>query len=380
MTKLIVLTLWLALLGGTQSPAPAYDIVVYGGTSAAISAAVQSSRMGKSVVVVSPDRHLGGLSSGGLGWTDSGRKDAIGGLAREFYRRIKARYDRPEAWVHQKPEEYRLYRRDEDAIWAFEPRVAERAFEALAAEHKIPVRRDEWLDREHGVEKRGTRLVAIRTLKGKTYRGRVFIDATYEGDLMAAAGVSYTVGREPNARYGETLNGIQARRATSHQFDRPVDPYVVPGDPSSGLLPRIHPGPPGEDGQGDRRLQAYCFRLCLTDAPENRVAFEKPPGYDPKQYELLGRYLRAGWEEVFRKFDPVPNRKTDTNNHGAFSTDNIGMNYDYPEATYDRRREIIREHELYQKGLLYYLADDPGVPEPVLAKMARWGLARDEFA
>lgn len=372
--------LLLAALAPTVAPAgDATDVVIYGGTSAAISAAVQAARMGKTVVVVSPDTHLGGLSSGGLGWTDSGRKEAIGGISREFYRRIKAHYDRPDAWTVQKPEQYRLYHRDEDAIWAFEPHVAERVFEALVAEFKVAVQRNEWLDREHGIEKDGTRIVAIRTLGGKTYRGRVFIDATYEGDLMAAAGVAYTVGREPNARYGETLNGVQTRHAVSHQFEKPVDPYVVPGDRSSGLLPRIHPGPPGRDGEGDRRVQAYCYRMCLTDAPENRIAFQAPPGYDPKQYELLGRYLRTGWDGVFKKFDPVPNRKTDTNNHGAFSTDNIGMSDDYPEASYARRREILQEHETYQKGLMYYLANDPGVPEPIRKAMSRWSLPRDEF-
>jgi len=356
-----------------------YDVVVYGGTSAAVSAAVQTVRMGKSVIVVSPDVHLGGLSSGGLGWTDSGRKEAVGGLAREFYQRIKKHYDRPEAWIHQKPEDYRLYRPDDDAMWVFEPHVAERTFEQWIAEHRVPVVRDAWLDRSAGVGKEGTRITSITALSGETYRGRVFIDATYEGDLMAAAGVSYTVGRESNAQYGETLNGVQTRNAVYHQFENPVDPYVVPGDPSSGLLPRIHAGPPGEEGQGDHRVQAYCFRMCLTTVPENRVPFAKPEGYDPMQYELLGRYLETGWRAITRKFDPAPNAKTDTNNHGAFSTDNIGMNYDYPEASYERRREIIREHELYQKGLMYFLAYDPRVPDDVREELSRWGLAKDEF-
>jgi hypothetical protein len=371
-----------ACLGAGPASEPdqaGYDVVVYGGTSAGIAAGVQVARMGRTVVVVSPDRHLGGLTSAGLGWTDSGRKEAIGGLAREFYRRVKAHYDRPDAWHQQRPQDYRLYRRDDDAIWAFEPHVAERVFEELVASAKLRVDRDEWLDRTSGVEKQGNRIVSIRTLSGKVYRGRVFIDATYEGDLMAAAGVSYAVGREPNARYNETLNGVQTRRAVSHQFERPVDPYVVAGDPKSGLLPRIHAGPPGVDGEGDRRIQAYCFRMCLTDDPDNRVPFPKPEGYDPLQYELLGRYLRAGWGGVFKKFDPLPNRKTDTNNHGAFSTDDIGSNYDYPDASYERRREIVREHEVYQKGLMYYLANDLGVPEPIRSEAARWGLARDEF-
>jgi len=357
-----------------------YDVVVYGGTSAGISAGVQATRMNKSVVVVAPEVHLGGLTSGGLGWTDSGRKEAVGGMAIEYYRRVKKHYDKPDAWRQQKPEQYRLYHEKDEAIWAFEPHVAERVFEELVTEYKIPVHRNEWLDRSKGgVTKEAGKIVSFRTLSGKTYRGRVFIDATYEGDLMAAAGVTYTVGREANSQYGETLNGVQTKRAVSHQFEKPVDPYVVPGDPKSGLLPRIHAGSPGQDGEADKRLQAYCFRVCLTTAEDNRVPFEKPPGYDPKQYELLGRYLRDGWRGVFRKFDMIPNLKTDTNNHGAFSTDNIGMNYDYPDASYERRKEIIKEHEVYQKGLFYYIANDPSLPEDIRRDMSRWGLARDEF-
>ncbi|MFO0951940.1 MAG: FAD-dependent oxidoreductase [Isosphaeraceae bacterium] len=363
---------------GLAEPA-SFDVVVYGGTSAGVAAALQSSRMGKSVVLVAPETHLGGLTTNGLGWTDSGDKAAVGGLARELYRRIKARYDRPEAWRQQKPEQYRLYRRDDDAMWAFEPHVAEEEIEKLLAESKAQVVRNAWLDRAGGVAREGKRIVSIRTLDGRTFAGKMFIDATYEGDLMAAAGVSYTLGREPNRQYNETLNGVQTRRAVSHQFENPVDPYVVPGDPKSGLLPKIQAGPPGTDGEGDKRIQAYCYRVCLTDDPSNRVPFPKPEGYDPRQYELLGRYLRTGWAGVFNKFDPVPNRKTDTNNHGGFSTDNIGKSYDYPEASYERRREIEREHELYEKGFFYYVANDPGVPEPVRSRMARWGLAKDEF-
>jgi len=370
---------WLAVIGFASAGDETFDLVIYGGTSAAVSAAVQAKQMGKSVVVVSPDKHLGGLSSGGLGWTDSGRKEVIGGLSREFYRRVKKHYDRPEAWVYQKPAEYSRYRADDDAMWVFEPHVAEAVFDAWVTEHRIPVVRQAMLDRAKGVERKGDRIASITTLDGKTYRGRMFLDATYEGDLMAAAGVSYTVGREANAKYGETLNGVQTAHARSHQFESPVDPYVKPGDRSSGLLPRIHPGPPGEEGAGDHRVQAYCFRMCLTTVPENRVPFAPPEGYDPKQYELLARYLQTGWSGVFKKFDPAPNGKTDTNNHGAFSTDNIGFNYDYPEASYQRRREIICEHEVYQKGLMYFLANDPKSPEKIRAEMSRWGLAKDEF-
>ncbi len=369
----------LAVAAPAAEPPRSADVVVYGGTSAAITAALQAKAMGKSVIIVSPDTHVGGLSSGGLGWTDSGKKEVIGGLAREFYRRLKRHYDRPEAWVHQKPEDYKLYRPQDDAIWVFEPKVAEATFEAWLRECEIPIVRDAWLDRAAGVAKDGERIVSITTLDGQTFAGRMFIDATYEGDLMAAAGVSFATGREANATYGETLNGVQTKRAKSHQFTNKISPYVVPDDPSSGLLPRIHDGSPGEEGAGDHRIQAYNFRLCMTDVSANRVPFPKPATYDPLQYELLLRDLQAGSRHIFGKFDPAPNGKTDTNNHGSFSTDNIGMNYDYPEASYERRRAIIAEHAAYQQGYFWFLTHDPRVPEDVRAKMGQWGLAKDEF-
>ncbi len=374
-----------AIISSTQctifpnSTSEIYDIVVYGGTSAGVTAAVQAKRMGKTVVIVCPDKHLGGLTSGGLGWTDSGRKEAVGGISREFYQRMKKHYDKSDAWVYQKPEKYSRYRPNDDAMWVFEPHVAEQGFKELVAEYKIPVYRNEWLKRRGGVKKNGSRIISITMLDGKTYRGRMFIDATYEGDLMATAGVMYHVGREGNDVYGETLNGVQTRNATSHQFEKPVDSYVKPGDPDSGLLPLIHSGNPGKEGMGDSRIQAYNFRMCLTKVTENRMLFPKPDNYDPMQYELLARYLDKGWRAIFAKFDPAPNRKTDTNNHGAFSTDNIGMNYDYPEATYKRRREIIKEHEDYQKGLMWFLAYDRRVPMEVREKTSQWGLAKDEF-
>ncbi|MDX1564299.1 MAG: FAD-dependent oxidoreductase [Phycisphaeraceae bacterium] len=356
-----------------------WDVVIYGGTSAAVIAAVQVKKMDKTVVVVSPDKHLGGLSAGGLGWTDSGKKAAIGGLSRNFYQRIKKHYDDPKAWRQQKPSQYKRYRPNDDAMWVFEPHVAEKVFENLVAEYKIPVHRDQWLDRKKGVKKQGARIVSITTLGGKTYAGTMFIDGTYEGDLMAAAGVDFHVGREANSVYGETLNGVQTRRARSHQFRKKISPYWEPGNPQSGLLPRIQEGGPGEEGSGDHRVQAYNFRVCMTNAPSNRVPFPKPDGYDVKQYELLLRTLKAGSRHVFGKFDPAPNRKTDTNNHGSFSTDNIGMNYDYPTASYERRREIIKEHETYQKGYHYFLANDPRVPESIRKRYSQWGLPKDEF-
>jgi hypothetical protein len=356
------------------------DIVVYGGTSAGVVAAVQAVRMGKSVVLVCPEKHLGGLTSGGLGWTDSGRKEVIGGIAREFYQSVKEHYDRPESWAYEKPEDCRKYRPEDDAMWVFEPHLAEEIFERLIAEHDVPVHRDEWLDRENGVSRNGARIAAITTLSGATYEGKAFVDATYEGDLMAAAGVSYHVGREPNSQYGETLNGVQKdRNVKKHRFREPVSPYVRPDDPTSGLVPRVHGEHPGEEGEGDRRLQAYCYRMCMTDEPENRVPFPKPSDYDETQYELLFRHFEAGDMMLPLKIDMMVNRKTDTNNQGAFSTDNIGMNYDYPEATYARRREILEEHQTYQKGLMWTLANHPRTPGEIRRKMAPWGLAKDEF-
>ena len=363
----------------TQAAQQTYDLVVYGGTSAGVIAALQAQRMGKRAIIVCPDAHLGGLSAGGLGWTDSGNKQVIGGLARSFYQRLKRHYDQPGAWRQQEAKDYSRYRADADAIWVFEPHVAEQAFDELTAEAGIPVVRAGWLDRAGGVLVRDGVIRSIRTLDGAVYRGRMFIDATYEGDLLAAAGVSFHVGRESNALYGETLNGVQAERAVSHQFAGKVDPYVVPGDPGSGLLPRIQSGSPGEEGSGDHRVQAYTYRLCMTDAQDNRVAFTQPEGYDAGQYELLLRTLLAGSRHIFGKFDPAPNRKTDTNNHGSFSTDNIGRNYDYPTASYERRRGILAEHELYQRGYFYFLCNDPRVPEDVRQRMQRWGLAKDEF-
>jgi len=388
----------LAILCTTHVRAADHDIVVYGGTAAAVIAAVQAKRMGKSVVIVSPDKHLGGLSSGGLGFTDTGNKAVIGGLSREFYHRIWMHYNEAAAWKWQKKEEYGGKGQGTPAVdgenrtmWIFEPSAAEKVFDGYIKELAIPVQRDEWLDRAKGVKKDGDRITSITTLSGKTYAGKMFIDATYEGDLLAAAGVDYHVGREANRVYGEEWNGSQIGVLHHRHHFGPykgkdgegaglnISPYVVPGDPKSGLIPRVSAAKPAAKGEGDKGVQAYCFRMCLTNVPGNRIPFAKPEGYDPKQYELLVRVFAAGWRETFGKFDPIPNHKTDTNNHGPFSTDNIGMNWDYPEASYQRRREIIKEHETYQKGWLYFIANDPRVPPDVQKEMQKWGLPKDEY-
>ena len=381
------------LLGGCfllRGFAAEYDVVVYGGTSAGVIAAVQAKKMGKSVVIVCPDKHLGGLSSGGLGFSDTGNKAVIGGLSREFYHRVWKYYDASSAWKWQKKEEYGNKGQgtpaidgDQRTMWIFEPHVAEQVFEDFVKENGIAVQRDEWLHRKSGVQKNASRITTITMLSGKTYAGKMFIDATYEGDLMAAAGVDYHVGRESQSVYGEQWNGVQTGILHHcHHFGavkEKISPYVVPNDPKSGILPRISKDPPGEYGQGDKRVQAYCYRMCLSNHPDNRVPFTKPDGYDPRQYELLARIFAAGWRETFEKFDPIPNRKTDTNNHGPMSTDNIGMSYDYPEASYEGRREILQEHARYQQGWLYFIANDPRVPADVQKEMQTWGLAKDEF-
>lgn len=386
---ILVVLFCLADRSTTQSPlVRKADVIIYGGNSAAVIAAVQVKKMGKSVIVVSPDRHLGGLSSGGLGFTDTGNKEVIGGLSREFYQRLYQYYQDSSAWKWQKKEEYGNKGQGTPALdganrtmWIFEPHAAEQVFEDLVKEYKLEIYRNEWLDRTaKGVIKKSGGIRSIRTLSGTRYQGSMFIDATYEGDLMAAAGIGYHVGREDNNLYGETWNGVQAGVFQhGHHFKSRISPYKIPNDSLSGLLPEISSEPIAPNGSGDHKIQAYCFRMCLSNHPDNRLPFPKPEGYDSSRYELLARVFASGWRETFDKFDAIPNRKTDTNNHGPFSTDYIGKNYDYPEASYDRRKLIIKEHELYQKGLMYFLQNDHRVPEDVREKMKEWGLPKDEF-
>lgn len=367
-----------------------YDVVIYGGTSAGIAAAVQVKRMGGSVVVLEPSRRIGGLTTGGLGQTDIGNKAAIGGIARDFYERVHKYYQQPKHWKWQRREEYQDSGQsrtgaEEQAMWTFEPSAALAIMQGMVDEYDVPVLLEQRLVRTNGVsgmngvQLDGKKIVSITLDNGNTYRGRVFIDATYEGDLMATAGVTYTVGRESNATYSETLNGVETRYAQSHQFVPGVDPYVVPGDVSSGLLPGIDSEGPGEEGSGDHRVQAYCYRMCLTDEPQNRIPFAKPAGYDPLVYELLLRNFDAGEKGLPMINSSMPNRKTDTNNRTGFSTDFIGQNYDYAEASYAEREEIRERHRTYQQGLMWTLANHARVPEHIRSEIARWGTCRDEF-
>ncbi len=396
----MILVLWLCLAGCQKSQGPGmvneFDVVIYGGTSAGVAAALQVSRMGKSVVLIEPSSRIGGLTTGGLGQTDIGNKQAIGGIAREFYRNIKAYYEKPENWKWQEAGEYRdggqtRTLEGEDAMWTFEPSAALKVYQNMIVEENINLVYQQRINRETGVKKEDGRILSITMESGEKYTGRIFIDATYEGDLMATAGISYTTGRESNDLYGENLNGVQAndtsftltgtlsRNGIHHNFVDGVDPYIVRGDRNSGVLPFIDTAGPGEAGEGDHRIQAYCFRMCLTDHPDNRIPFEKPGNYDELDYELLLRNYEAGENGFPWINSKMPNRKTDTNNRTGFSTDFIGQNYAYPEASYEEREDIREAHRNYQKGLMWTLAYHPRMPKHIREEVSRWGTSKDEF-
>jgi hypothetical protein len=403
------LTIIVALLSGCKydDDQNSVDVIIYGGTSAGISAAIQTARLGKSVVLIEPTNRLGGLTTGGLGQTDIGNKQVIGGIAREFYRNIKKHYDDSTSWVWQSRSEYKdggqtrsaIY---EDAMWTFEPSAALKVFNEMIKNPDIRIVYNQRLNRSTGVEKVVNSIISISMESGEKYYGKMFIDASYEGDLMAAAGISYTVGRESNSQYGESLNGVQANKygktlketishnSVYHNFIDGVDPYTVKGDPASGLLPFIYEGGPGIEGKEDKGIQAYCFRMTLTDHYENRIPFKKPDNYNELDYELLFRNYEAAdgpIEEMYSYGDPLvpwinssmPNRKTDTNNQKGFSTDFIGQNWDYPEASYEEREKIVDRHRQYQQGLMWTLAYHPRIPEKVREKVSQWGTCEDEY-
>jgi len=368
------------------------DVIVYGGTSAGVMAAVRVAREGRSVVLIVPDGHIGGTTTGGLGQTDIG--GGMSGMANEFYQRVHKHYDKPDAWNRETRDDYfnadwydrwnlegrpwsRRWR--DGAALTFEPSVTAHVMREMLTEVRVPIVSDERLNRSDGVRAQEKRITAIAMESGRVFEGKVFIDATYEGDLMAAAGVTYFVGREANSVYGETMNGVQTQRATEHQLPSGIDPYLIPGDAESGLLPGIDPSGPGAEGSGDHRVQAYNIRITMTDVPENRVPFTKPESYNETEYELLFRAFEAGLDGVPLHGARMPNRKTDTNNGRGFSTDFIGRNYDYPDADYARRAAIVAEHRTYIQGLLWTLSEHPRVPAAIRAQLDGWGYARDEF-
>ena len=379
---------WAFFCSSNSSAAPApearrVDVCVYGGTSAGVIASIAAKKQGKSVLLIEPGRHLGGMSSGGLGWTDFGNKAVIGGLSLDFYKRVGKAYDKS------------------DAVWTFEPHVAEDAFKQLVAQNDVEVLFEH---RITAAEKSGQRIAHVTlehappqpsgapapaALPGSVPVGveaKVFLDCSYEGDLLARAGVAFHVGRESVDTYGEPLNGIRAN-TPKHQFLGPVDPYVVPGDPKSGLLPLIQEGDGGKPGAGDRRVQTYNFRLCFTKEESNKIPIEAPANYDPRRYELLARHIESlvkvgklpRVHGHLMKMDMVTPKKTDINNDGAVSTDYIGMNYAYPDGDYATRGRIWDEHLRYIQGLIYFIKTDPRVPGHIRSDMAAWGLCRDEF-
>lgn len=340
------------------------DVCVYGGTSSGVIAAYAVAKQGKKVLLVEPAYRLGGLSSGGLGMTDIGNKQVVKGLSLDFYRRVGQHYGALEQWI-------------------FEPSVAESIFKGYIERGQVEVL---YGHRILEATKQDTQLTSIKLENVEKFCGRatvkakVYIDCSYEGDLMARSGVSYTVGRESNSQYNENWNGVQMRQY--HQFPDGVDPYVVEGDPESGLLWGISPEPLAEQGSGDSKVQAYNYRMCLTDVKENAIPITRPDDYDSTKYELLLRLIKAKGDNSIHSylhFSHMPNRKTDINNNGGFSSDMIGMNHNYPEASYKEREKIIEAHRSYTFGLLWFLGHDERVPEKIRNEMLRWGLPKDEY-
>ena len=374
------------------------DIVVYGDGSGGVTAAVQGARMGKSVILVSNYHgHLGGLTSSGLGWTDIGNRAILGGLSREFYGRVYRHYQNESAWVHQKRDQYPKKGQGAPTFdpltklaSAFEPKVAEQVFKEMTMEAGVKIIQGR-IDQSNGVSLNGTSISHLRLDDGRVIGGKMFIDASYEGDLMAAAGVSFRTGRESNKEFGETHNGYTGTRH-GNQVEVQIDPYLTPADSTSGLIRGItNPAPNASKtviGAGDHRFQAYCYRLCLTDAPENRILITKPKGYDEADFEIVLRAVEAGKKNRFFKTSPMPNRKTDSNNVSGISMDYVGKNYGTDEngkpwnwATlkHKQRDVLANEHIYWQLGLIWTIQNHPRVPEEIRKAWSQWGLCKDEF-
>ncbi|MFN7996015.1 MAG: FAD-dependent oxidoreductase [Bryobacteraceae bacterium] len=345
-----------------------FDVVVYGGTAGGVIAAVSAAREGLRVALLEPGTHLGGMVSGGLSRTDYGKKEVIGGYALEFYLRAGRQYD--------------MSRYGQEIAWLVEPHVAENIFREMLKETTVQVLTSHRLKEKDGVKKTGGAIQEIVTENGEAYAAAIFIDSSYEGDLMAQAGVSYTWGREGKEKYGESLAGVRAE-TPGHQFTVNLSPY----EDGKKLLPEIDSRPRGTPMSGDKRVQAYNFRMCFSDDPANQARFPKPDGYDPHRFELLARLLKARTAAegappklgTLLSVDHIPNHKADINNNGAVSTDYLGGSWEYPEASYQKRDEIWQAHKDYIAGLLYFLANDTSVPPETQKEMNHWGLCADEF-
>ncbi len=371
------------------------EVIVYGDASVGVVAAVQAARMGKSTILVSQYGHLGGMTSSGLGWTDIGNPEILGGISREFYHRVYGYYQNPQAWVHQSKEGFPnqgqgapAFDSTTELAAVFEPNVAEKIFDQLVAEAGVQVIQGR-LNLQQGVTMKDQRITAMHLEDGTQIQGKVFIDASYEGDLLAAAGVTFVVGREANDQYKEASNAI-TRPVHGNNLRDGIAPYVVADDPSSGLLAGVNQFDEGDVGQADHRLQAFCYRVCLTDVPENRVVIAKPQDYDDRAYEILFRSIQAGQDNRFFKTSPLPNRKTDSNNEGGISMDFIGMNYsslppddagywDWTSLSHAGREALAAKHRHWQLGLIWTLQNHPRVPIDIRQEYAAWGLPQDEF-
>lgn len=365
MKRYLFLLLFFWSLIATMATNQKVDICIYGGTSAGVIAAYTAKKMGKIVLLVEPTTHIGGLTTGGLGYTDIGNKYAITGLSRDFYRRIGRHYGKFEYWI-------------------FEPKAATNVFAQYLSEANIKPLCNYHITKVH---KNGTSIESIELVHSADInaarfiiKAKQFIDCSYEGDLMAMSGVSYRVGRESNAEYNEENNGVQLEN--KHQFPNGIDPYKTKGDSTSGLLWGISSAKLATIGAADSCVQAYNFRICLTDNPENRIDITQPDDYRPERYELLLRYLEKSpakdlW--AFLKMDRIGNNKTDINNNGPFSTDMIGLNHDYPGANFAKRKKIQWAHENYMKGFLFFVGNDPRMPEHLRNQMKRWGYPKDEY-
>ncbi len=389
---LLLFTIYGVMLLGCQTKRAddAYDLVIYGGTSGGVIAAIQAARMGKTALIVEPSDRLGGATSGGLGWADIGEKSTIGGLSLEFFRRVYQYYQQDSAWTYQDKNDYQPWGnhaiQQGGPMWSFEPHVAKQVLEQMISEEEgIAIEYNERLDLEHGVEKINGRITSIKMESGKVFKGKYFIDASYEGDLMALAGVSYHVGRESRDTYGEPLAGVLGPTINVRQPKQYFGPEVSPYDEEGNLLPTIQDIPMGKPGEGDKKIQAYNFRACLTTAENNKIPIKRPERYDSTTYELLYRYIQAKKLNSISQvltISPMPNHKTDINDggHGSpFSTDYNGMNWEYPEGNYDLREAIWLDHYNFTVGLFYFLGNDPRLPGSLRIEMLQYGLPKDEY-
>ena len=352
------------------------DVCIYGGTSAGVICAIQLAKEGKTVIIVEPTSHLGGMTTQGLGGTDINNHEefnndtAVGGLALEFYKKVAVHYEITD-FENQ---------RNNSKTWRFEPHVAEKIFNDWLNEYSIPVHINQRLKLNgNAVKKERNKVVQFETESGKIFKARIFIDATYEGDLLHYAGISTTIGRESNSKYNETKNGIRVDN-NYKQFEVKIDPYVIPGDSSSGTIHTVQNEHlrPENIGKGDQRIQAYCFRACLTKESENRVLFRKPENYHRDWYEIYLRYLEAGGK-LYSPGYSIPKNKTDFGAWHDLSHNLYGMNHDWPGGDYDRRMEIYQYHLDFTQGLFWFLANDNAVPLKLREKWSQWGTTKDEF-